>query len=123
MLKPSFGVTQAEIAARFPSPEKVSISARSTLVLEGDIVIEALTLDGALELSVAPGASLTVNCDAVVNAGCSYEPVSQDDASVPEKYRIRGYKISKNGMCSMKYGGEAAHVLKGSLGTAPAAVL
>ena len=116
MLKPSFGVTQAEIAARFPNPEKVSISARSTLVLEGDITIESLSLDGALKLTVAPGSSLTVSLGKVINAGCKYSPVSQDDMSVPEKYRIRGYKTIRNEMCTFEYDGDAAHTLKGDLG-------
>ena len=113
VLKPSFGVTQAEIASRFPSPEKVSISSRSTLVLSGDITIESLTLDGALELFVEPGASLTVSDVKVVNAGCTYNPVSADDESVQERFRIRGYRMGRNEVCSMHYGGSTSHVLSG----------
>jgi len=50
VLTPQFGVTVAELSTRFPSPENVSISSKSTLVLDGDITVESLELDGTLKI-------------------------------------------------------------------------
>ncbi len=59
---PSFAVLPGEVRERFPAPSRVSISARSSLVVSGDVIIESLQLDGALFLSAVPGTRLYVRC-------------------------------------------------------------
>ena len=78
-----------EIRSRFPSPDKVSISARSTLVLEGNVTIHSLTLDGALRVSASEGAEIEVEALTCVNKGWEFVPV---EASDEEALQIRGYK-------------------------------
>eukprot|EP00667_Euglena_gracilis_P008459 EG_transcript_8564 len=58
-LLPSFAVTRAEMRRRFKAgPHRISAS--STLVLEGDVEVERLELDGALVVRAAPGAAVRV---------------------------------------------------------------
>ncbi|CAK9030141.1 UDP-sugar pyrophosphorylase (UDP-galactose/glucose pyrophosphorylase) (UGGPase) [Durusdinium trenchii] len=96
VLTPAFGVTVKEIRDRFPSPDKVSISERSSLVLDGDIVVESLDLDGDLRITAAPGAKVVVKNLTVKNQGVEWVPVDFDDQSVDEAMRIRGYVKKEN---------------------------
>jgi len=94
ILSPSFACVVADVKAKIQG--KVMISNSSTLILEGtEIKIKNLQLDGALVVRVGSDARLSI--DAVVdNAGWCVENVSQDDVTVDEKYRIRGYVMKKN---------------------------
>lgn len=93
VLAPSFGVTRAEIKSKITG--KVSISDASTLVLDGDITIKDLNLDGTLVVKVAPGASLVIESLKISNKGWSFLPNSAG-ASLAEKYLIRGYTLQKS---------------------------
>jgi len=108
VLAPSFGVSREEIKQRIQG--KVRISDRSTLVLEGDITIKSLDLDGTLVVKVAPGASLVIEDATIRNKGWQLVPLSEQtycadlrcasnvpcsDHSLDEKYQIRGYTLSK----------------------------
>lgn len=89
---PSFAVLPSEVSARFPTPSMVSISANSTLVVEGDVVVHSLALDGVLFLKAAPGSRLIVRAagNPLVNKGHVLVPFS---GSTPEVDAMRGYKI------------------------------
>jgi UDP-sugar pyrophosphorylase len=91
VLAPSFGTTIAEVCARFPDPQKVSISARSSLVVEGDVIIKSLILDGNLVLRAEPGKRLLVDGLVARNKGVVFDPVDAANAQVPEAYRVRGF--------------------------------
>lgn len=54
VLSPQFAVFYSELRGRLPTPSAVSVTARSTLVVsgDGDVTIEGLVLDGALEIKV-----------------------------------------------------------------------
>ena len=54
VLGPQFAVFYTELRSRLPKPSAVSVTARSTLVVtgDGDVTIEGLVLDGALEIKV-----------------------------------------------------------------------
>jgi UDP-sugar pyrophosphorylase len=108
VLAPSFGVSRADIKQRIRG--KVRISDRSTLVLEGDITIKNLDLDGTLVVRVAPGASLAIEDVTVQNKGWQFVPLSAQpyctelrccnkfpcsEHPLDEKYLIRGYTLSK----------------------------
>jgi hypothetical protein len=73
VFQPSFAIFPADLEARFPTPKQIQISPRSTLVIEGDVVVEGLWLDGYLSIKAVPGTKIIVragqNSGGVVNAG------------------------------------------------------
>lgn len=54
VFSPHFSVFYAELKRRFPKPSAISVTAGSTLLVTGggDVTIEGLALDGALEIEV-----------------------------------------------------------------------
>jgi UDP-sugar pyrophosphorylase len=91
---PSFAIFFSEIAARVPYPAKVSISRRSSLVVKGNVIIESLSLDGALKLSAPAGSTLIVRAGGhrIVNAGYKTKACGKD---APEATAMRGYVLDK----------------------------
>ncbi|CEL97994.1 unnamed protein product [Vitrella brassicaformis CCMP3155] len=94
VLKPSFAVSIEDMKEKLKSG-KINISAKSTLVLEGDIEIKDLDLDGALVIKVAPGAKAIVDGLKVSNPGWEFVPLEQPD-SADTALQIRGYQLKKN---------------------------
>jgi hypothetical protein len=94
VLAPSFSTTMAEVRARVHGAS-VTISDRSTLVLEGDVRLESLDLDGTLVVRAAPGAAVVVAGLVVRNGGSTFKPIS--DLEREEKFAIRGYRVVKAG--------------------------
>jgi len=96
VLSPSFAMTMEEMKRKFKSPDKVSVTEKSTLYLDGrDIEVKALELDGALVVKAVPGAHVVIDGLKVSNEGWPLEPIDVSDLSIPESLRIRGYKIVK----------------------------
>lgn len=62
VFSPHFSVFYSELKRRFPTPSAISVTARSTLLVTGggDVTIEGLALDGALDIEVCVQC-----CDAV----------------------------------------------------------
>ena len=91
VLKPDFAFCPGQYNVKFPFPEKVKISSRSTLVVRGsEVIIESLDLDGALIIDVE-GHEETVIRDLVVkNDGWIQDP---DIGDADEKTKMRGFKI------------------------------
>jgi len=97
ILRPSFALTLADVRARISGG---SISGEATLVLDGDVTLENVTIaDGASLVAKAPaGESLTIKNRSVSRAGIVHDLVPLTDAEmasteVPEYLRIRGYRI------------------------------
>ena len=94
VLKPNFVCCPGEYQAKFPTPQNVKISARSTLIVRGsNVVIEKLDLDGALIIECAESKTLTVNRE---------EPIKnqgwvrvRDETSENEIIKMRGYRIER----------------------------
>jgi len=108
VLAPSFGISRAAIKQKIQG--SVKISDRSTLVLDGDITLKNLDLDGTLVVKVAPGASLVIDGATIRNQGWRFLPLASQNYcqelrcanSVPcpnhtvdQKYQIRGYTLVK----------------------------
>lgn len=93
VLKPDFVCCPAEYKKAFPTPEKVNISANSSLVVKGSgVVIESLDLDGALVIECEEGAKGVIRNLTVTNAGWMLSPVV---TSEDEIIAMRGYIIDK----------------------------
>jgi len=98
VLSPATGISLAQVKQAFVGGENIKISDRSTLVVEGDVTIKGLELDGALTLRARPGCSLVVESLKVTNTGCDFAPIDVNDVSIQEKYRIRGYMLGASTM-------------------------
>ncbi len=92
VIKPSCAVCPAEYKRRFPYPSKINITARSCLVIEGDVTIKSLNLDGALTIKCEEGAIGEIPELIVKNYGWVRVP---DESSSLEYIAIRGYKMMK----------------------------
>jgi len=93
VLEPSFVTCPADYAIKFPTPDQIKISARSTLVVRGpNVVIESLDLDGALVIDGSNGKPLIISDYVVKNDG--WVRVA-DNTSTDEVIKMRGYRIVK----------------------------
>jgi len=97
ILRPSFALTLADVRARISGG---SISGEATLVLDGDVSLENVTIaDGASLVAKAPaGESLAIKDRTFTRSGTIHDLVPLTDAEmasseVPEYLRIRGYRI------------------------------
>jgi UDP-sugar pyrophosphorylase len=101
VLHPSFALTLDEVRSRIQGG---AISDTATLVLDGDIYLENVSLEAnaALVIHAAPGARVTVR-GISLSGGQSYtlkELTDQEMTSseIPEYLRIRGYRIVNSGV-------------------------
>ena len=94
VLLPSFATSLKALKGRIPAPKFVSVTERSTLILEGDVTVKSLQLDGGLVVRCAPGASCTIEHCVAANAGFVRGPAPGD---APEATAIRGYVTVKGG--------------------------
>jgi len=92
-LTPNFALTMEELTRRIPGGEAVKVSSASSLVLDGDIILHSLTLDGALSVRAAPGATVHVRECVVSNSGWPLVSVDPEDA--PKGVSIRGYAVDR----------------------------
>ena len=92
VIKSKVACCPAELKKLFPSPEKVKISSRSTLVITGTgVTIESLDLDGALVVN-KNGKKIANMIE--INDGWVQVPVKDHE---DEKIRMRGFVIEKRG--------------------------
>lgn len=91
---PALAPDAESLAAVFPSPSDVSISARSTLHVQGSgLVVESLDLDGFLEVALGDGVQATIRGLKVSNVGSHFIPLAATDQS--EVDLLRGYKLAR----------------------------
>jgi UDP-sugar pyrophosphorylase len=88
----------------FIKPEKVKISARSSLVIKGSgkLTIESLTLDGALVIDCEDGAEAIIRDLKVKNDGWHRDPLDDEDKK-NEILDMRGYKLVKEKTANISY--------------------
>lgn len=76
VINPSCAVFASTLKLRFPFPQRVQITARSSLVIVGDVIVKSLCLDGALRLVAVPGTRMIVDCKTpITNAGTEYQQI------------------------------------------------
>lgn len=86
---PSWARTLADARAKVGT---VKISASSTLLLEGDVRLEDLDLDGALVIRARPGARVVVRGLVVRNTGWALCEVGED---ADEVRRLKGFDLDR----------------------------
>ncbi|EPY43103.1 UDP-sugar pyrophosphorylase [Angomonas deanei] len=89
----------------FPTPEKVKLTAKSTLVLEGKVRVESLTLDGALKItgpSSADSAPLVIRDVEIRGLHWTAECIPADrykpGCGFADEDLIRGYVLRSTGI-------------------------
>lgn len=111
VLYPSVGVTQQQIHNKFMGKDKIKISAKSTLVVDGqDIVFKSLNLDGTLLIRAIPGAFVEIDNLTIHNAGWSFTEIT-DEKAVDQKYAVRGYTLSQKETASFVFDTTGTFVL------------
>jgi UDP-sugar pyrophosphorylase len=101
VISPMTAIFPSDFRRIFPSPNKVQSSARSTLIVDGDVVIRSLRLDGALKVEAKEGTGLLVRAGGGVssvirNKGYTYKEFNGKElADSKEVIKMRGYEISK----------------------------
>lgn len=87
VLHPSFGISLVDIKSKVKG--KVKITRKSVLVLDGDITVDGLDLDGALKVT----GSGALKDKVVQNASRPLEAIPEAELSgVAEDMKIRGYR-------------------------------
>ena len=93
VIKPDFCFCPGEYKTKFPDPERVKISSRSTLIVRGSgVVIESLDLDGTLIINCEGSEPLLVQDLVVKNKGWVRV---KDEKSDNEIIRMRGYHLER----------------------------
>ena len=95
VIRPSTALFFSEYINVFPQPGQVSLTPRSTLVTEGDIIFQQLHLNGSLEITAAPGTRIIVNASSVSNAGHTQRATDSWFALSPSKKRVSSGKASR----------------------------
>ena len=114
VLSPATAATLVELKERAvrPAGAGVRVSARSALVVRGDVILEELDLDGALSITAAPGATVRVRGLRVANAGWEWVPLSpEEEPAAPEEQRIRGFKVLRHEAAEHSFTQPGEHVL------------
>ncbi|CAG9466321.1 unnamed protein product [Pedinophyceae sp. YPF-701] len=91
-LGPRFATTLAGLSKRV---RDLDLAQGSSLVVDGDVWIDGLTVEGAVVFDCAPGVRLEVTGLTVKNGGWGLTNVDSNDNSEPEELRIRGFKLDK----------------------------
>ena len=98
-VSPSSAVFLSDIQRLFPNPLAIDISSRSTLIVQGDVVIRSLKLDGGMKVTAPEGTHLSVqaggeNGCVIRNAGYVYHEHGIDRSkNLSEVVKMRGYEI------------------------------
>merc|ERR1719510_120786 len=101
VIQPNFGVTFKEIKDRIKG--NFNMTTESTVVLDGNIDIYNLELDGALHIHACEGAKVTVKNLTVTNGGIKMKEIDPADEKEEEKFRIRGYLPEKKEMLELTF--------------------
>ena len=94
VLGAAFRPTVGTCLTRLSGGAAIRLSARSSLWLDGDISVQALTLDGALTVRAAAGATVVIRRLRVVNGGAVRRELDETELAsdaTPEVARLRGY--------------------------------
>lgn len=94
VLSSQSSMSMAALHRTFPNPAAVSIAHGSSLILSGggSVVINSLSLKGALQLHAGEGVVLQVTLDNVENDGRLFESICEP---ADEALQVRGYRLKE----------------------------
>ena len=94
-LTPQIAYSFPLLQAAFPTPGAVRISDRSVLIIEGNVEIRRLDLDGMLTVKAASDSTKIV-IDGLCVSNASWRVAQVDDRDSDEVVRMRGYRFVKS---------------------------
>ncbi|CAE8723991.1 unnamed protein product, partial [Polarella glacialis] len=99
VLQPSFAISLEQMKEKVKG--KIRISRKSELIIDGQVVLDGLELDGAMTVRGPGGLTNKV----LKNAGRSLEAIpSEELPSLPPALQIRGYRLSQGEVEEVKLG-------------------
>lgn len=113
VLTPAFRPTVGAALSRLQGGT-LRVSARSSLLLDGEIQISHLELDGALKVRAAPGARVTIRRLRVTNKGYVRRELSASelsDGATAEVCRIRGFAYDEVEVREITFDEPGEHVV------------
>lgn len=108
---PQWAASFRDVKARIPAGARVSISQRSTLVLDGEITLEGLELDGALTITAKAGCRVRIKRLAVRNEGWRLDPYQAGDGERDEVAEIRGFTVCRTDVRELLFAEPGEHVV------------
>jgi len=93
-LTPNFALTVNDVVSHLPGRDAITVTARSTLLLDGEVFLHSMHLDGALVIHAVPGATIHVRDCTIINDGWPLVAVEPD--SEPVSVNIRGYAVDRS---------------------------
>ena len=95
VIKPSCAIFSTELLKHFPNPINIEITSKSSLILDGDIIINNLQLDGYLEIIASKNTRIIVQAgtkqQGILNNGSELKLL--DASNQNEIDKMRGYII------------------------------
>lgn len=82
------GLTTADLASHFG--KNVQILDKSVLMIDGDVFLENVVLDGALTVKACKGARVVIRDCTISNKSWHCEEVDKEDSTIENKYALRG---------------------------------
>ena len=115
VLMPSFAMTLKEMKQRV-NGDKVKMTERSTLVLEGNVMIKSLELDGTLIVKTGPRfgnmTRIVIDGIKVANDGWKFKEIDDENADqIDDVYELRGYTLEKKGQRVIEFDDGKEHVV------------
>ena len=97
----------------------MTISARSTLIIEGEgkVTIHELELDGALRIRATAGAIVDVRGLVVRNRGWELTPVdtAEELAALPVPEQMRGFRLERHAITALLFDTTGHHAVSGDV--------
>lgn len=87
---PSFAIFPHEVQKRFASPQAVYLGKDATLIVEGDVTIDTLRVDGSLHISAVEGSTIVVNTKKRVVHNAGHTVVLLEDMEKSQAYASNG---------------------------------
>ncbi|RLN91165.1 hypothetical protein BBJ28_00021598 [Nothophytophthora sp. Chile5] len=107
-----FALSQSLLESKFTDPSAISLTARSTLIVEGvDVTFHSMQLDGAVRIVACSGAKVEVKSLAVTNAGVEYEPVDASGEGVDPVDAMRGYRLKQLEVKEFRFDAPGSYVI------------
>merc|ERR1712129_606653 len=112
VLMPSFAMSLEEMKRRLIGGADIKISKDSTLILEGNVVVKKMELNGTLIVRARGDAKIVIDGLVVKNDGWKFVEIEDlDDSKVDAVDKLRGYELVKMEQRIIQFDDDKEHVI------------